>query len=118
MFCSSIACIRSILCIVPHKNKKAIIYKEAFIHQEDIQFIEHLFGKDNLFEITRDEMYQMTSNVFSISEEVVVSDKRFKRLNAKLREWGITVEEVPFEEISKMGGLLRCVTMPLERIPK
>lgn len=105
-------------CFQPVGYKKALIYKEAFIHQEDIDFIEHLFGKHNLFEITQAEMCQMTSNIFSISENVVVSDERFVRLNKQLRDWGITVEEVPFEEISKMGGLLRCVTMPLERISK
>lgn len=30
-------------------------------------------------------------------------------------EWGLTVERVPYHEISKMGGLLRCSTLPLIR---
>ena len=45
-----------------------------------------------------------------------VSDKAFTRMNNHLRnEWGITVEEIPYREISKMGGLLRCSTLPLVR---
>ena len=55
-------------------------------------------------------------NIFSISPDVVVSDKAFTRMNNHLRnEWGITVEEIPYREISKMGGLLRCSTLPLVR---
>ena len=33
--------------------------------------------KKNVFEISKDEMYQMNSNVFSISEDVIVSRKEF-----------------------------------------
>ena len=34
---------------------------------------------------------------------------------AWLEEQGITVEPVPYREISQMGGLLRCSTLPLVR---
>lgn len=57
----------------------------------------------------------MNSNVFSISEEVIVSEKGFTRLNIELRKRGFKVEEVPYTEIAKMEGLLRCSTMPLIR---
>lgn len=102
-------------CFQPVGNGKAIIYKEGFIFQDDVEFIENLFGKGNLFEVTKEEMYEMVPNIFSISPDVVISEKNFTRLNKQLREWGITVEEVPYFEISKMGGLLRCTTMPLRR---
>ena len=75
-----------------------------------------LFGAENVFELTKEEMYWMNSNVFSISEDVVVTEEHFTRLNRHLREvWGMTVETVPYREISKMGGLLRCSTLPLRR---
>lgn len=75
-----------------------------------------LFGRDNIFEVTQEEMYLMCPNVFSISPEVVVSEKNFTRLNNHMREeWGMTVEEIPYSNVSKMGGLLRCSTMPLIR---
>ena len=38
----------------------------------------------------------MNSNVFSISEEVIVSEQNFTRLNSWLRENGFTVEEVDY----------------------
>jgi N-dimethylarginine dimethylaminohydrolase len=68
-----------------------------------------------VFEITKEEMYNMNSNVFSISEEVIISEQNFTRLNTWLRKNGFIVEEVPYTEISKQEGLLRCSTMPLIR---
>ena len=73
------------------------------------------FGKENIFEITKEEMYEMNSNVFSISEKVIVSEVGFTRLNNWLRAQGFTVEEIPYAEIGKQEGLLRCSTLPLIR---
>ena len=73
------------------------------------------FGKENIFEIDAQEMYRMFSNVFSISPDVVVSERNFTRLNNWLRDQGFTVEEIPYAEISKQEGLLRCSTLPLIR---
>ena len=86
------------------------------MNPRDADHLIDIFGKENVFEITTEEMYFMNSNVFSISEDVVVTEEHFTRLNKHLREkWGMTVETVPYREISKMGGLLRCSTLPLRR---
>ncbi|MEJ4086657.1 dimethylarginine dimethylaminohydrolase family protein [Galbibacter orientalis] len=102
-------------CFQPVGMGKGIIHKEGFRKEADYNYLVDLFGEENLFHITKDEMYYMFSNVFSISPEVVVSEKNFKRLNNWLRENKFTVEEIPYSEISKQEGLLRCSTMPLIR---
>ena len=102
-------------CFQPVGKNKAIIYKGGFRSEADYQYLVDIFGAENLFHIEREEMYEMNSNVFSISPEVVVSEKHFKRLNAWLRAQGFTVEEIPYSEISKQEGLLRCSTLPLLR---
>ena len=102
-------------CFQPLGKNKGIIYKSGFREEADYIFLVNLFGKENLFHITRDEMYDMNSNVFSISETVVVSEKNFTRLNTWLRQNGFTVEEIPYAEIAKQEGLLRCSTLPLIR---
>ncbi|MFI2741180.1 dimethylarginine dimethylaminohydrolase family protein [Zhouia sp. PK063] len=102
-------------CFQPVGKNKAIIYKGGFRNEKEYQYLVNLFGDKNLFHITRDEMYHMNSNVFSISPEVVVSERNFTRLNTWLRKQGFTVEEVPYAEIAKQEGLLRCSTMPLIR---
>lgn len=102
-------------CFQPVGKNKGIIYKSGFREESDYMYFVDLFGKQNLFHITREEMYHMNSNVFSISEDVVISERNFTRLNTWLRSNGFTVEEVPYAEISKQEGLLRCSTMPLIR---
>jgi N-dimethylarginine dimethylaminohydrolase len=102
-------------CFQPLGKGKAIIHKEGFLEEEEYEWLVDFFGKENCFHITKEEMYNMNSNVFSISEDVVISEKNFKRLNTWLRSEGFTVEEVPYAEISKQEGLLRCTTIPLIR---
>ncbi|MEC4004452.1 arginine deiminase family protein [Flavobacterium sp. SUN052] len=102
-------------CFQPVGIDKGIIYKSGFREEADYVYLVNLFGRENLFHITRDEMYNMNSNVFSIDTNVVVSERNFTRLNNWLREKGFTVEEIPYAEIAKQEGLLRCSTLPLIR---
>ncbi|TMM58093.1 amidinotransferase [Maribacter algarum] len=102
-------------CFQPLGKGKAILHKNGFLVKEEYEWLVDFFGKENIFEITSDEMYHMFSNVFSISPEVVVSEKNFTRLNDWLKEQGFTVEEIPYAEIAKQEGLLRCSTLPLVR---
>ncbi len=102
-------------CFQPIGHDKAILHKNGFLIEEEYDWLVNFFGKENIFEITKDEMYHMNSNVFSISPQVIISERNFTRLNTWLRVQGFTVEEVPYAEIAKQEGLLRCSTMPLIR---
>lgn len=102
-------------CFQPVGKDKGIIYKSGFREEADYMYLINLFGKENLFHIDREEMYHMNSNIFSIDTNVVVSERNFTRLNNWLREKGFIVEEIPYAEISKQEGLLRCSTLPLVR---
>ena len=102
-------------CFQPIGTDKGIIYKSGFREEADYMYLVKLFGRENLFHITRDEMYDMNSNIFSIAPDVVVSEQHFTRLNNWLRSQGFTVEEIPYAEIAKQEGLLRCSTLPLIR---
>lgn len=89
-------------CFQPVGDGKAILHKNGFL-------------QENVFEISSQEMFNMNSNIFSISPEVVISERNFTRLNTWLRDQNITVEEVAYAEIAKQEGLLRCSTLPLIR---
>ena len=102
-------------CFQPIGKDMAILYKGGFKNKKDVESLVNYFGKENIVEITKEEMYNMNANVFSISEKVIISEKGFTRLNAELRKRGFIVEEVQYAEIAKMEGLLRCSTMPLLR---
>lgn len=102
-------------CFQPIGAHKAILHKEGFLDNNEYEWLLNFFGKEHCFIISKDEMYHMNSNVFSISEEVIISEQNFTRLNTWLRDQGFTVEEVSYAEIAKQEGLLRCSTLPLIR---
>jgi N-dimethylarginine dimethylaminohydrolase len=102
-------------CFQPIGKNKAILHKNGFLVEKEYEWLLNFFGKENVFEIDKNEMYNMNSNIFSISEDVIISEKNFTRLNTWLRKNGFTVEEVAYAEIAKQEGLLRCSTMPLIR---
>ena len=102
-------------CFQPIGKGKALIHSNGFLNRSDYDWLIDFFGKDNVFEVNKEEMTQMICNVFSISDTVVISEQNFTRLNYWLVAQGFTVEKVPYSEISKQGGLLRCSTLPLIR---
>lgn len=102
-------------CFQPVGKNKGVIYKSGFREEADYMYLVDLFGKENLFHIDREEMYNMTSNFFSIDTNVVVIEKNFTRLKNWLLKNDFIVEEVPYAEIAKQEGLLRCSTLPLIR---
>lgn len=102
-------------CFQPLGNGKTLIHDQGFLNKSDFKWLLDFFGTDNVFVVTPKEMSQMNCNVFSISKDVVISEQNFTRLNTWLTAQGYTVEKVPYAEISKQGGLLRCSTLPLIR---
>ena len=102
-------------CFQPLGRRNAIMYKDGFKNNVDVDFLINLFGEEKIIFINQEEMYNMNSNIFSISENIVVSEKGFTRLNTELRKRGFIVEELQYSEIAKMEGLLRCSTIPLKR---
>lgn len=102
-------------CFQPFGTGHAILYPKGMKHQKDVDFIRGYFGEDNIIEVTREEFYHMFPNIFSIDPKTIISNASFTRLNRIFEEKGIKVEKVAYDEISKMGGLLRCTTLPLIR---
>ena len=102
-------------CFQPIGNNKAILYPEGFLIKDECDWLIDFFGKENIFETTKEEMCNMNCNVFSISENIVVSENKFYRLNKWLNSNGFEVETIKYSEIAKQEGLLRCSTMPLIR---
>ena len=51
---------------MPVGRDKAIIYRRGFMNPRDAGHLIDIFGAENVFEITTEEMYAMNTNVFSI----------------------------------------------------
>ena len=102
-------------CFQPVSTDKAVMCKEAFVNKIELNFITSYYGEKNIFNVTLDEMSKLYCNFFSINENTVITDKRFKRLIDWFINIGLNVEKLDFSEVSKLGGLFRCCTLPLYR---
>ena len=102
-------------CLQPVGKNKAIACPEVFLDRNQYKWIVDLFGAENIFEISKEEMCDMHCNIFSIDQNIVVSDRSFIRLNVWLEKNNFIVEKIKYSEASKQGGLLRCSTLPLIR---
>ena len=102
-------------CFQPVSTDKAVMCKEAFVNKIELNFITSYYGEKNIFNVTLDEMSKLYCNFFSINENTVITDKRFKRLIDWFNNIGLNVEKLDFSEVSKLGGLFRCCTLPLCR---
>lgn len=101
------------------QNDGCIIFVDGFESREQAeQLMEFCGGEDKAIKIQAKDMFNMNSNIFSISPQVIISgesEKEFGKLNGQLEDRGFIVEKIPYSETSKMEGLLRCSTLPLRR---
>ena len=91
------------------------MHRQGFARKDELDVLLNRYPDANVMDVTAEEMKTMHCNVFSISPNTVVSNQSFARTNAQMKSWGYNVIEVDLSETSKMGGLLRCSTLPLRR---
>lgn len=104
-------------CIAPLGLGHLLVHSSGFKRPEQLNALLSRYDASRVCEVSAEEMEHMQCNVFSLAPGTVVSDKRFERTNGILKGWGYEVIEAQLQETSKMGGLLRCATLPLRRTP-
>lgn len=92
-----------------------IVYKEGFRTEEDYLKITADYPMEKIFHVSQEEAILLATNLLSIDKQCIVSDKRFTRVNKWLESNGYDIHLVDYSAIGKLGGLLRCSTLPLER---
>ena len=102
-------------CFQPIGKRKAIICPDSFVNKSDVEYLIGYFCKKNTYLAYGQEAYMLISNLLVISPEVIVSDKRFSKINTWLERNDFLVEKISYENVSKMSGLFRCSTLPLLR---
>ncbi|MEL7425033.1 MAG: arginine deiminase family protein [Bacteroidota bacterium] len=91
----------------------ALLYRDGIT--SGLDSILDVFSGNKIIEINEYQAFNMYSNVFSISPDLIIVESTFNFLIEKLSKNGIQVCEVPYENISKLGGLFRCSTCPVYR---
>jgi N-dimethylarginine dimethylaminohydrolase len=72
----------------------------------DIQWIE----------VTDDEFTEQAVNILVLEPNTVIMDTRHERIHSDLTARGFRCLPVELDEITKVGGGVRCMTLPLARV--
>jgi N-dimethylarginine dimethylaminohydrolase len=67
-------------------------------------------------EVTDEEFQQQGANLLSLGPRKVAFDSRHQRIAAELQSRGFDCLPLDLEEITKVGGGVRCMTLPLRRV--
>ncbi len=95
---------------VPVGQRSALIYRNGLA-----EIPPTIAQNYDLIEVTKAEQQILATNVLSISPTQVIARRRASRVNAELRQRGLEVLELPFEDPPKTGGSFRCCSLPLWR---
>lgn len=68
---------------------------------------------EHVLEIPPAEQVFLATNFIALNDHTILSNQKCNRLNAALRDKGITVWEYEFDELLKLGGSFRCCTLEI-----
>ena len=94
----------------------ALIAPHLFKNESDVKWLIERYGETNVYCCSPEEAYSLATNVFSFSQNDIIVSEKCEAIQYWLRERGLNVHSIVYDEIVKMGGLLRCTTMPLKRV--
>ena len=69
-----------------------LIHEKIVLKTYDLSLLFELFSNEKIIKITDEEMYDLNCNLFLISDDVIVSDIGFTRVNNILKNRGFIVE--------------------------
>jgi N-dimethylarginine dimethylaminohydrolase len=95
---------------VPVGARSALIYVDGLA-----ELPSAITNQYDLIPVTKEEQAMLATNVLSISPTQVMARPQASRVNDQLRQRGLTVIELPFDDPPKTGGSFRCCSLPLWR---
>lgn len=96
----------------PNRNL-AVVYKNA-VQKNFYKYITKELGI-NTIDIDFLDMFTLATNFLQIKENLIITAEENKYINKTLIKEGVDIIEIPYSEMIKAGGSVRCSTFPLER---
>jgi N-dimethylarginine dimethylaminohydrolase len=93
-------------------GRHALVYEPAF---EAAALEKIRAGFADIVPLTDKEQLSAGANVLSLGRQRVLGTEGNASVNEKLRLLGYEVVTVPFSEVTKSGGSVRCDALPVER---
>jgi N-dimethylarginine dimethylaminohydrolase len=91
---------------------RALVYEAAF---DDASLRRIREAYPHLITLTEEEQKNGGANVLFLNPEKVISIAENGSVNAQLAQAGFEVVTLPYSEVIKSGGSVRCDTLPVER---
>ena len=88
----------------------ALIYKDA-LEDESYKLLE----KYEKIEITKEEQFELATNIFVIERNKIIMNSSHKRIQKILQDKGLDIITLDISETAKLGGAFRCTTCPINR---
>jgi N-dimethylarginine dimethylaminohydrolase len=95
---------------VPVGEDSALIFEQGM---DEIP--EEIRRNYNLIAVTEEEQQELATNVLAISPSRVMARDSAHRANDEMSKHGIEVIPIKFDQAPRVGGSLRCCTLPLVR---
>ena len=90
----------------------ALVYEDAF-DAASLSRIQAAYP--SVISLTKEEQKSGGANVLPIDPQTIITIAENASVNAQLRQLGFEVITVPYSEVIKTGGSVRCDTLPVER---
>jgi len=90
----------------------ALVYEDAF---DPASLSRIRAAYPSIISLTKEEQKTGGANVLPIDPQTIITIQENAAVNEKLRELGFEVVTVPYSEVIKTGGSVRCDTLPVER---
>ena len=90
----------------------ALLYESAF-EPSSLQRIQEAYP--SIISLSYKEQQNAGANVLCLSPDKLISIAENRSVNERLLQLGFEVVTVPFSEVIKSGGSVRCDTLPVER---
>lgn len=87
-----------------------LIYKDG-LEKDSYELLE----KYQKIEITKEEQFELGTNVFVVDENTVIVNSNHTRLIKEIQKKHLKVIPLNMSQTAKDGGAFRCTTCPLER---
>lgn len=88
----------------------ALIYKDA-LEDESYKLLE----KYEKIEITKEEQFELATNIFVIERNKIIMNSSHKRIQKILQDKGLEIITLDISETAKLGGAFRCTTCLVNR---
>ena len=87
-----------------------LVYKDGL---EDKSY--DLLKEYEKIELTKEEQFELATNVFVIDKKTIIMNRNHKRLKDILEKKKFKIIALDISETAKLGGAFRCTTCPIER---